>query len=275
MVTLKCRSLPYKFVLGVFAVATVCGLPAVKARAATYYWDTNGGTAGAGGTPNGTWGTSNYYWSTSSSGTASSLSPVRPQPTTSILSPVLGQIAVRIPIRSPLRRAKMPTASSFNLLGLPSLSGAGAIILWGSGGITVSQFGYGFTPQGPVTISPDIILQASQTWTNKSSNRLTIGSVVNGGNSMTIAGPGKTLVSGVISGSGGLAKVGAGTLTMTGSTPIPAAQLLPPGSCSLATAQAAMMAPSRPRASSRITQPWRSTFPGRRISRQVSAAREA
>jgi len=51
------------------AIAVMLVLPPSVARAATYYWDSNGATAGAGGaTPIGTWGTDNY-WSTSSGGT--------------------------------------------------------------------------------------------------------------------------------------------------------------------------------------------------------------
>ncbi len=62
-----------------------------------------------------------------------------------------------------------------------------------------------------------INLQAPQTWTNNSSNALTInGSVINRGNSLTIGGPGNTAVAGSLSGNGGLTKAGAGTLTMTG-----------------------------------------------------------
>ena len=208
------RGLVFGLVFGVIAASA-----ATPTTAATYYWDTNQGTAGAGGTPNGTWGTSNSYWSTSSSGTATSL-----QSSTSAADNLYfvagpgtnsGENAFTVTVAGSQNADSLVFQSS----GTATLSGAGTISLWGSGGITLSQFGYGFTPQGPVTISPDIILQASQTWTNKSSSRLTIGgSVVNGGNSLTVGGPGKTLVSGAISGSGGLAKVGAGTLTMTGSS---------------------------------------------------------
>ncbi len=73
-------------------------------------------------------------------------------------------------------------------------------------------------PQGAVTISAPIALQAPQTWTNNSSNPLTIsGSVTSGGNSLTIAGAGNTTLSGNLSGSGDLAMSGPGTLTLTGS----------------------------------------------------------
>ncbi len=70
MGTLKRRSLPFKCLLVMFAAATVCGLMAAKAQAAAYYWDTNGGTAGAGGTPNGTWQANCTDWTTDSTGSS-------------------------------------------------------------------------------------------------------------------------------------------------------------------------------------------------------------
>jgi autotransporter-associated beta strand protein len=50
--------------LGLAALAFL----AVPASATTYYWDSNGSTAGAGTTPTGTWGT-NMFWSTNANGT--------------------------------------------------------------------------------------------------------------------------------------------------------------------------------------------------------------
>ena len=47
---------------------------AAPLQAATYYWDANGATAGAGSAPTGTWGLS-PFWSTSSAGTAATANP--------------------------------------------------------------------------------------------------------------------------------------------------------------------------------------------------------
>ena len=67
-------------------------------------------------------------------------------------------------------------------------------------------------------IAAPIALQAAQAWSNSSSNTLMIeGSVLNGGNLLTIAGPGNTAIPGNISGSGGLGKTGSGALTLSGS----------------------------------------------------------
>ncbi len=61
----------------------------------------------------------------------------------------------------------------------------------GMGGISVNP------GAGTVTISAPLALATSQTWTNNSSNSLTIsGSVANGGNTLTLAGSGVTTFSG-------------------------------------------------------------------------------
>ena len=69
-----------------------------------------------------------------------------------------------------------------------------------------------------MTISAPLVLGVAQTWTNNSSNLLTIsgGSVGNGGNTLTLAGSGNTLISAVISGSGALIDNAAGTVGLTG-----------------------------------------------------------
>ena len=92
----------------------------------------------------------------------------------------------------------------------------------GASGITVNP------GAGAATISAPVALGASQTWTNNSSNSLTVsGSVANGGNTLTLAGSGNTTISGVIGGgSGGVAAAGSGlvvlaaTNTYTGPTTV-------------------------------------------------------
>ena len=71
---------------------------------------------------------------------------------------------------------------------------------------------------GTNTINAPLTLGGSQSWTNNSSNLLTIGgTVTNGGNLLTVAGSGQTTISGAINGSGGLTLNGLGaTLTLSG-----------------------------------------------------------
>ena len=90
--------------------------------------------------------------------------------------------------------------------------------------ITPSSSSTGITldaAAGAVTINSAVTLGAAQTWTNNSTaNQLTVtGNVVNGGNSLTIAGPvggsgaGGITSTGIISGTGGIA-VTSGTLNI-------------------------------------------------------------
>ena len=76
-------------------------------------------------------------------------------------------------------------------------------------GITVSG------GAGTVTLNPDILLGNAQTWTNDSSNSLTLsGAVSNGTNLLTIAGTGSTTFANLRGGSGGLT-ISSGPTTLT------------------------------------------------------------
>lgn len=122
-----------------------------------------------------------------------------------------------------------PTAANFTTtlgqafaiksLSFDSTSTAAVTITGSSLSLTPSSSSTGITMDaaaGAVTINSALTLGAAQTWTNNSTtNALTVsGAIANGGNTLTIAGPGTVNSSGIISGAGGLA-VTNGTFAIT------------------------------------------------------------
>ncbi len=110
-----------------------------------------------------------------------------------------------------LNTAQSALGLVFNSTGSVSIqSGIGTNTLTlGSGGISVSP------GAGVNTINPAISVTAPQAWANDSSNLLSVsGSVSLGANNLTVGGGGNTLIGGTLSGTNGLAKIGAGQLTL-------------------------------------------------------------
>ncbi len=127
---------------------------------------------------------------------------------------------------------------------------AGAIWDAGNGAVTISGSTlalYGTTINGnsgmgieidagagALTISAPLVLGGAQSWLNNSGNLATVsGNVADGGYLLTVAGSGGTVLAGVLSGSGGLTKQGAGTLTLTGSNTYSGATTLSAGTVQL------------------------------------------
>jgi fibronectin-binding autotransporter adhesin len=185
------------------------------AHAGTWYWDSNGGTAGAGASPSGTWGTSSFWTQSSAGTTATSLDTTTSADTLYfVASP--GTNSAENPYTVTVSGSQSANALLVQSSGSAALTG-GTVNLWG-GGINVSQYAYGTTSQGAVNISSPIVLRAGQTWSNNSSNALSIyGNVIAGSNSLTIGGIGNTNFTSSISGSSLLTMNGAGTWTLTGS----------------------------------------------------------
>jgi fibronectin-binding autotransporter adhesin len=124
-------------------------------------------------------------------------------------------------------------ASYANQPALGSPAGVGGI--WDTGGGAVTVSGSALTINaatingnantgieldggaGSLAIGAPVVLGAAQTWLNDSGSLLTVsGNIDNGANLLTVGGSGNTTLSGIIgAGTGGLRKLGSGTLTLS------------------------------------------------------------
>src|SRR5437870_2208797 len=98
------------------------------------------------------------------------------------------------------------------IAGTATLTLAGNIINGAAGlGILVDN-----TSAYTLTINAPVALGATQTWTNNSSNILTIAAVNLSTFALTVNGTGSTTISGVVSGTGSITKSGSSTLILSG-----------------------------------------------------------
>jgi hypothetical protein len=160
----------------VFATTTVAH--------AQLYWDTNGSTAGAGATANGTWGTSNF-WNTDSTGGAGTFSI--PTANTDNLFFVAGPAADsgNNAYVVTVSGAQVANSLNFQASGATTVSGGTSITLGdgtpAAGGITMNQFAFGSTAQGAVNVNTAVILNNAQTWTNNAAAGLSVRGGLNNG----------------------------------------------------------------------------------------------
>ena len=206
----------------------------VNPSPASLYWDDNGSTSGAGSTPTDIWGT-NSKWNTNASGGAGTFS-INTANTANLFfvaGPASGSGSGSAIIT--VNGAQFANSITCQHSGNFTLSGGTSITLGngnaGQGGINVSEFAYGTTAQGKLTIATPVILNNSQTWTNQKVDTnaaqqsagldLTAGST----NSLTlnhpliIDGKGVTSLSAAttttITGTGSITKNGSGTLILS------------------------------------------------------------
>ena len=178
-------------------VITVFGLS--TARAANIFWDGTGTS----------WNAASF-WSTASNATT-------PDPAA---KPGAGDIAnFNISTVNSAQTVNLDAAQA--ALGLVFNSTGTVLIQTGSGTNTLTLGTSGITVNsgaGADTISSAVSLGSPQSWTNNSSNVLTVsGNISNAANLLIIAGTGNTTLSGILgNGSGGLTKSGSGALTLSG-----------------------------------------------------------
>ena len=207
----------------------------VPLRAASYQWDTNGATAGLGGT--GTWTSSAAYWDDLAAGVNAGAD------TTSALA--LSQSANFFRFGG--------TAGTVNLAGSTSVGGItfntdsyiidtkpstiSYALNIGSSGITANNNASIVTSN---SAGGCITLGAAQSWTVASGKTLTVSAAVTNPNyGLIITGSGDTSITGNIgAGSASLTKSGAGTLTLSGTNTFSGGVNLSAGTLNINSAQA-------------------------------------
>ena len=218
--------------------AAILGVCLGAAQATPYYWDANGTTAGAGSTPTGTWGTDSF-WNTDSAGGSgtfvSSLTSSDDAYFSAGPSATSGNSAYTVTVSGTQSANGLVFQSSANAAA-PNAATiiTGGTINLGARGITASQYAYGTTSRGSVSVDSAIVLQASSTFTNNNStNALWVkGAISDGASSFGIikSGAGQLNLSGNNSFDGGVTlnagtlsirhanALGTGTLTINGGT---------------------------------------------------------
>ncbi|MGI9177956.1 MAG: hypothetical protein ACR2IT_08885 [Pirellulales bacterium] len=139
------------------------------ALAATWYWDTNGTTAGAGSTPSGIWGGNNYWNSDATGGAGGTFATSISSTDTAVFvagpGATSGTGAYEITLAGPQQVSGITFQSSGDATIAPSnpLDTNTAVSI-GCGGLTMPVYAYGSVPQGNLTITSVATPTASGTW---------------------------------------------------------------------------------------------------------------
>jgi autotransporter-associated beta strand protein len=195
------------------SVLTLIG--ASQAPGAIYYWDSNSTTGGF-GSATGVWGTNNFLNTDITGGAGGSFfTATTNADTLNFGTATLNYAQASVTVSGAVAASSIVYGAA-QTAGI-TISGVTSITLGdgtsGNGGITVNN------GAGAQTISTAITLNNTQTWTNSSTNTLTVqtGALSLGSNVLTITGSGNTTISSAIGGaSGSIVKSGAGTLTLSG-----------------------------------------------------------
>ncbi len=174
------------------------------ARAASFYWDT---------TTTGLWSNASNWWTTPTGTTAvgppGSIDDAIFDGTT-----VNGNVIVQLGADTSVKGLIFGNTGTTLLDSSTTTSRALTI---GLDGITISA-GAGAVTLGDLLDPMTVTLGSSETWTNNSSNLLSVvNNITNSTNTLTITGTGNTAIGGALgSGSGPLIKLGTGGLTLSG-----------------------------------------------------------
>jgi autotransporter-associated beta strand protein len=131
-----------------------------------------------------------------------------------------------------------PNAGSRSIAGIVIGDGTTAVPTFTISGTSLTIGGSGVTKlaaSANTTISSPVVLATGQSWTNNAASTLAFsGSIATDGNLLTVAGSGDTVFSGILSGTAGLQKTGAGKLRLQGNNPFSGAVTVQGGRLELA-----------------------------------------
>jgi autotransporter-associated beta strand protein len=97
----------------------------------------------------------------------------------------------------------------------------------------------GITADGDSNVAARLLFTGAQTWTIADGKTLTVsGDIANAGNLLSLAGAGNSLISGALSGTGGLSKSGLGNLTLSGANTFSGTTTLSAGTLTLGSTSA-------------------------------------
>ena len=170
----------------------------VRVNAAVIYWDINAGNIGATDTTSatGAWDGTNAFWNSLADGTAGTFTA-----TTTSLDDLVFSAGANATGASTVTLTGTQTGNSLSIEeGTVSVSG-GNLSLWG-GGLTINA------GAGATSISAAVTIEAAQTWSNNSSNLLTVSGTVNYTGGLTMSSGDIRLTNQTNTGTGGLTITG-------------------------------------------------------------------
>ncbi|MBE3096623.1 MAG: autotransporter-associated beta strand repeat-containing protein, partial [Planctomycetes bacterium] len=127
--------------------------------------------------------------------------------------------------------------ANLSWLGIRILDPGGLVTIYAGNTLTLGTSGIDMTAATQnLTLNCPLTLGGAQAWDVTSGGLLTVaGTVATGGNLLTVQGAGNTTISGVVSGTGALAKAGTGTLLLSGVNAFTGLTTIEAGTVELAT----------------------------------------
>ncbi|MEO8614603.1 MAG: putative Ig domain-containing protein, partial [Luteolibacter sp.] len=201
-----------------FSTAGLSLTVSINQGTGSLYWDGNSTTAGAGNTTgllNKVWGT-DTAWNTDAAGVTDTFTAATSAGDDLFFVAAPGAASGAVGFNPTVTGTQAANSITFQSSGALTLSG-GTINL-DAGGLMGSQYAYGTTNRGAVTISSAIVLQAAQSWVNNASNAMTVSGLISGTSNIAIQNGATSTqtLSGVNVDYSGTTTLTAGTLTGAG-----------------------------------------------------------